>query len=312
MIAFLHTPVRRISAAIALSVLVHAIILWLPYFHLPRAAVELPPLTVRLEPRPLTPETQPAGAEPATTLARSAGRTATGKGSSTMPKMARTAATMANHPLPKRLQLVFAVYQGEAGSRTGEIRQQLDIRADRYTLTSERHSAGLHRLSDSGRTTQSSSGRINSHGLQPDSYDEDMVNRDGTRHSQAMFDWKAQTIRYSDGSTASLPADTQDMLSFMYQLSQIPMNAEFVEMPVSDGERLQQYQIEIGLKQDLATPLGKLRVLYLRKIHTPGEPYFEIWLGLQYRLLPVKFRLVDGSDQAIEEYLISDIRAGDK
>lgn len=312
MIAFLHTPARRISAAIALSLLVHAIVLWLPYFHLPRANVELPPLTVRLEPPPQPAKTRPAGPAPATALAKPGGRAAAGAGSSTLPRMAKTAAAMANRPLPKRLQLVFIVFQGDSGSRTGEIRQQLDIRADRYTLTSQRHSAGLNRLSNSDRMDQSSSGRIGAHGLQPDSYDEDIVSRDGTQRSQAMFDWKTRTIRYSDGSTAALPADTQDMLSFMYQLSQAPMNGEIIALPVSDGEQLQQYQIEIGLKQDLATPLGKLRVLYLRKIHAPGESYFEIWLGLQYRLLPVKFRLVDGSDQAIEEYLISDIRAGDK
>lgn len=40
--------------------------------------------------------------------------------------------------------------------------------------------------------------------------------------------------------------------------------------------------------------------------------YFDIRLEMKYRMLPVKFRLVDSADQVTEEYLISDIRAGDK
>ena len=90
------------------------------------------------------------------------------------------------------------------------------------------------------------------------------------------------------------------------------MNQEFIQIPVSDGAQLQQYQIEIGTQQDLSTPLGKLHTLYLREMHAPGTAYFELWLGLQYRLLPVKFRLIDSSDLPVEEYVISDIRAGDE
>jgi len=90
------------------------------------------------------------------------------------------------------------------------------------------------------------------------------------------------------------------------------MEGEFFPMAVSDATQLQQYQIEIGAKEDIATPMGKLRTLHLRKMHTQGEAYFEIWLGLEYRLLPVKFRQVDGSDNVIEEFVISDIRAADE
>ncbi len=101
-------------------------------------------------------------------------------------------------------------------------------------------------------------------------------------------------------------------LSFMYQISQLPMNGEFFTMPISDGMQLQQDQIEIGTKEDLATPMGKLRALHLRKMHADREAYFEIWLGLEYRLLPVKFRQIDSSGNMIEEFVITDIRAADE
>ena len=148
--------------------------------------------------------------------------------------------------------------------------------------------------------------------MQPDTYEEEEITRNGKQSFQVTFDWAAQKLRYSDGSATPLPADAQDNLSFMYHISRHPLNREFLAMPVSDGAQLQQYQIEIGTKEHLATPLGELRVLHLREMHAPGATYFEIWLGLQYRLLPVKFRLVDSSGKVIEEFVISDIRAGDK
>jgi hypothetical protein len=58
--------------------------------------------------------------------------------------------------------------------------------------------------------------------------------------------------------------------------------------------------------------MGKLSTLHLRKMHARGEGYFEIWLGLEYRLLPVKFDLVDGSGNVTEELVISSIRAADE
>lgn len=47
-------------------------------------------------------------------------------------------------------------------------------------------------------------------------------------------------------------------------------------------------------------------------MHTQDEAYFEIWLGLEYCLLPVKFRQVGGSGGVIEEFVISGIRATDE
>lgn len=229
-----------------------------------------------------------------------------------MAAMSKSAETIAPHPFPRHLQLTFIVYQGQGGSRSGEIRQQLDIHGNRYTLTSEWQTAGPASLRNSDRIIQTSTGKIVEHGLQPDTFDDARITGSGRQVVQATFDWAAQLLCLADGSATPLPEGAQDLLSFTYQISQLPLNGEFFAMPVSDGTQLQQYQVEIGTRQDLATPLGKLRVLHLRKMHEQGEPYFEIWLGLQYRMLPVKFRLVDSADRVTEEYLISDIRAGDK
>lgn len=316
MIAVLNTPARRITFAIALSVLVHFVILWLPYLQLPHTKIDLPPLSVRLEnlPKPVVQAAEKpdqAKPEPVNPLAkRDKGSSA--KPGQAMARMNRTEETAEAHPFPKHLQLTFIVFRDANGSRTGEIRQQLDISGSRYTLRSERQAAGLSSLRNSDRIIQTSNGKIGDHGLQPDTYKEEQIDPGDTQSLQATLDWAAQKLRFSDGSETPLPADSQDVLSFMYQISQLPMNGEFFTMPVVDGTQLRQDQIEIGAKEYITTPMGKLHALHLRKMHSDKEPYFEIWLGLEYRLLPVKFQLVDSSGKMIEEYAISDIRAADK
>lgn len=316
MIAALNTPARRITVAIALSVLVHFAILWLPYLQFPHAKVDLPPLSVRLEnlPKPVEQparKTLPAQPQQANPLVKP-DQNPSAKHGQAMARMNRAEETTETHTFPKHLQLTFVVYADENGSRTGEIRQQLDISGGRYTLRSERKAAGLSSLRNSDRTIQVSNGKIGDHGLQPDTFSEEQIDPGGKQSLQATFDWSAMKLRFSDGGEIPLPADAQDALSYMYQISQLPMNAEFFTLPVVDGAQLRQDQIEIGVKEYITTPMGKLYTLHLRRMHADREAYFEVWLGLEYRLLPVKFRLVDSSSKMTEEYVISDIRAADK
>ncbi|HTN93216.1 MAG TPA: DUF3108 domain-containing protein [Gallionella sp.] len=314
MIAAFRTPARRIALAIALSALIHAVVLWLPYIQFPHAQVQLPPLSVRLEGLPKPVETisktpEPAKPESGHPPAESIDGSSAMHQTKAMAAMKRTDQTTPR-PLPRHLQLGFVVYQN--GSRIGEIIQQLDIHGSRYSLKSLRKTSGLASLSNSDQLVLTSQGRIAETGLLPEIFEQEELSRNGNQRTRARFDWKKQELHYSNGDVSALPADTQDSLSYLYQLSQIPVNGEFISLPVSDGAQLRHYQIEIGTKEDLETPLGKLRTLHLRQMHARGEGYFEIWLGLEYRMLPVKFSLVDGSDNVIEEYAVSDIRAADE
>ena len=312
MIAALNTPASRITLAILVSLLLHATVLWLPYVHFPHAKVELPPLTVRLEPLPKPVEQPTAKPMPARPITQTEHGSSINPVIKAMDEMEKSEVSSAAHPFPKHVRITFAVHNDADGFITGEIHHQLDIQGDRYALRSVRQTAGLTSLRNSDRLIQTSHGKIGEHGLQPDTFEEKEITRDGKQSLQVLFDWSAQKLRFSHGDETTLPADAQDTLSFLYQLSQLPMNGEFFPLPVSDGTQLQQYQIEIGAKEDIATPMGKLRALHLRKMHSRGEAYFEIWLGLEYRMLPVKFSQVDRSGNVIYEYVISDIRAADQ
>lgn len=226
--------------------------------------------------------------------------------------MDKTEEPFAPHPFPQHLQLTFAVYQGEGGFKTGEVRQQLDVSRDRYTLKAVKRTAGLTSLRTSVQLIQTSRGRIVAQGLQPETFMQEIFSAGGKQSLETTFDRAAQKLRFSSGNDTALPADAQDMLSFMYQLSQLPMEGEYFPLPVSDGSKLETYEIEIGQREDITTPMGKLRALRLRKMHRQSESYFEIWLGLEYRLLPVRIRQTDRDGQIAGEMVVSDIRVADE
>jgi Protein of unknown function (DUF3108) len=314
-IAAFRTPARRIALAIALSLTIHAVILWLPYIQLPQTDVRLPTLSVRLEPLPkpvekVAVETKLAKPEQGHPLTQS-GASAKPE-TSAMATMEKSEETNEPQPFPKHLQLSYTVYKGKDGFRTGEIVQQLDIHGDRYNLKSVRTTSGLASLHNSDQLIQTSRGRIVEQGLQPEIFEQQSITGSGKQSLRVTFDRTKNELHYSHGGEDALPANAQDILSYMYQLSQLQMREEFFQLPVDDGTKLRQYEIEIGTREDITTPMGNLHTLRLRKMHTAGEAYFEIWLGLGYRLLPVKFSEVDSSGNVIEEIDISGIRAADE
>ncbi|MDO8464633.1 MAG: DUF3108 domain-containing protein [Gallionella sp.] len=310
--AAFRTPARRISFAIAFSAMIHAAILWLPHIQLSHDKVQLPPLTARLEPLP-KPVAEPAAKpEPANHASQPDGSASTKPVIDTEDTMKEMEKSAEVRLFPKHVQLTFIVYRGADFFRIGELRHQLDIHKDKYTLKATKQTAGLTSLLNNDRLIQSSRGKIGEQGLQPETFKEEKITDGGRQSSKITFDRVTQKLRFSHGGNTDFPADAQDVLSFMYQLSQLPMDREIIPLPISDGAYLKEYEIEIGGKEDIEAPMGKLHALHLRKLHIQGEAYFEIWLGLEYRLLPVKFRQVDGSGEVTEEFVISDIRATDE
>lgn len=306
-----HTTTGRLTLAFTVSLLVHAIILYAPMDDSPPDRLMLPPLTARLEPLPKPMEQPPEKPGSGNPVSPDDGASVD-PNAEAMDKMAKTEQPTAIRPLPKHIRLTFAVYKGTDGFKSGELRHQLDIHMDRYTLKAVKKTAGLTSLVKSDKLIQTSRGKIGKHGLQPATFDIEIISAAGKYKLKASFDWAARKLHFADGDETALPEGTQDILSFMYQFSQLPMHGEFFRLPVTDGEQFEEYEIEIGGVEDITTPMGKLRALRLRKMHSRHDAYFEMWLGQEYRLLPVKFRQVDSSDNVTEEFVISDIRASDE
>ena len=299
---------RRIAFAITLSVLIHAAILWLPQVRLPRNEVQLPPLTVRIEPLP-RPLVQPIKHEPAEPLTAPDG---TASAQPTAKAVDKKEEPAAHHLFSNHVQLTFAVYKGIDSFKIGDVHHRLEINRDSYTLKAVKRTTGLASLLNDEQTIQTSRGKIVKQGLQPESFTEEKTTNGDKQNLKATFDRVAQKLRFSRGGETPLVDGVQDALSFTYQLSQLSMHVEIIPLAISDGRQLENDRIEIGGEEDISTPMGKVRALHLRKMHAQGEAYFEIWLGLEYRLLPVKFRQIDSSGEVTEEVIISDIRIADE
>lgn len=328
-------PSIGIVVAIAVSLLIHAFLLFGPrLIELPSVEVTLPPLTAKLEPLPAIkqaakappksvrkPKPAPKAAPlPETTPPETDNQeppeepavVETPPVADTPPVVEAPApeipAAKPAHPLPKQAQLTFIAYKGTNFS-VGEARHRLDIKDDgSYTLQVGMNTTGIASLFKTFELNQQSSGTVSARGLHPDKFSENKLTSGGKQTLTADFDWQNKQLIFSSGNTVALPELTQDILSFLYQLSQLPLDEAVVTMHISNGKKLENYQLTVGVEEEIQTRLGKLHVLPLRKVHAPGEEGLEIWLGLEYRLLPVKIRQIDRSGEIAGEMVISDIR----
>lgn len=226
--------------------------------------------------------------------------------------IARVEEPVASHPLPKHAQLKFAVYYGQDNFQIGEITHRLEISGVQYVLKAETQTTGLARLFKNYQLIQISHGKAGDFGLQPESYEEEQNVSSGKQKLNVAFNWTGNKLHFSQGGKIELASGTQDILSFLYQLSQLPLHHKVISIAITTGKKLEKYELEIGAEEEIITPMGKLRALPLRRLHSQDGDGMEVWLGLEYRLLPIKFRQIKRSGGMVLEVVISDIRVADE
>ncbi len=215
--------------------------------------------------------------------------------------------------LPKHAQLRFDVMVGNYRIYAGEIRHELEISDGRYTLHAEVETTHFARLIKRYENIQDSRGTVTrEHGLRADKFTEAKTDEQGTQRSEAVFDWSAHEIRFVSGAKASLPDGAGDILSFLYQLSQLPYNKGTIPLAICNGRKLDFYTLGTRDDEVIDSPMGKLSVLHLTKIRKPGDEGMEVWLAREYRLLPVKVRYLNRDGSLAAEVLIREIRASDQ
>jgi hypothetical protein len=322
-------PLKRIALALVLSTLVHILLLWQwPEWKLTSKPEQLPPLQATLEPLPKLvkksiehrPKTKAAPSSP--NLPQpfpapiSEGNLSNAPpAQTTVESAALSAIDMAGPPpptLPKHAQLRFSVQYGNGSFKVGEIIHELKISDGHYTLHAETQTTGLTKLFKSYSLTQNSRGTITAHGLQPDYYEEIKKDSSKSNTSNAHFDWPTGKVFFADGRNRVLLEQTQDTLSLPYQLSQLPLNMEMINISIFNGKDIAHYQLTIGNDEKLETPMGTLHTIAMHKVNGPNEDGLIIWLALEYRLLPVKILYFDKSGEVAANMIITDIRVSDE
>jgi hypothetical protein len=220
-------------------------------------------------------------------------------------------------PLPRQGRITYELYYGMGDDRfnVGRTVQSWEVKDGNYRLGSFSETTGLADLFRSQRLTYLSEGKVTPRGLKPTKFLMSRTRKGHTEEALALFDWAAGTIalgKTGERHTASLPAASQDIVSFVYQLGLAPPPPGRITLPITNGAHLERYAIDILAEENIETPLGTLRALPVKQVPHPGDESIEVWLAAAYHYLPVKIRFYDDAGNPAGEQVVSEIRVSDE
>jgi hypothetical protein len=217
--------------------------------------------------------------------------------------------------LPRRGRITYNLLYGDTQTYVGTVVQSWRVEAGVYSLASEAETGGIVELFRPQRLRYVSKGTITPRGLRPDHFLMSRTRRGQTDSAEARFDWNAGNLTYGDESearNAALPADAQDLMSFIYQFVLAPPARGRHRVPITTGSRFEVYEIEVSEEAAIETPLGTLKALPIRQIPRPGAESLEVWLAADYRYLPVRIRHFDRDGRYSGEQMVSEIRISEE
>ncbi len=340
---------RRCVAAVVLSLLLHIVALSGAWLVIPQPTPPAPPLEARLvsappvaAPAPSAPEPQrkPRPATPRRTApALPAVPATTAPAPIALPSPAAPAplalpvepvATLAPpmqpaapppqpeapppRSLPKKGSITYTLLLGSNLFIVGKTIQSWEIEAGAYKLGSVSETTGLADVFASQHLNSLSKGKITASGLRPETFLMSRTRRGEIEAAKADFDWDKEQItlgRVPLQRTDQLPAGSQDMLSFIYQLALTPPAPGRLRLPITNGASLDIYELEVLPEETLETALGTLKSLPIRQLRRPGEESIEIWLATEYRHLPVRIRFINREGEPSGEQRVSEIRVSE-
>jgi hypothetical protein len=216
--------------------------------------------------------------------------------------------------LPRKGRISYVAYYGE-GFAVGKTVQSWEVHEAHYKLGSVSETVGIVELFRSQRHVYLSEGRFTTTGLRPEKFFMSRTRRGRTEAAQATFDWKGGMMklgRVPDQRDAVLAPESQDIVSFMYQLALVPPRQGRMQLPVTNGSRFETYDLDVLDEERIETPLGVLRALPVKQVPRPGSESIEVWLAIDYRHLPVKIRFFDRDGKPVGEQIVNDIQISDE
>lgn len=202
--------------------------------------------------------------------------------------------------VPLRVEMELVV---EArGMTVGEGRDLFETDGRRYSVVTDARTVGLARLLKKVDEHRESRGLVLDKGLRPLSFRQ---KRTGKPPNAADFDWEKGELVMTEGDEvekASLAPNTFDQASLPYAFvfGEPPVTGR-ISVRVTDGRKLQEYDLAFVGRERIATGLGQLETLRYRKIQPPGDSRgFEFWLGLDHHRLPVRIRIVEKDGTAFD------------
>jgi hypothetical protein len=213
--------------------------------------------------------------------------------------------------LPGEGRIRFDVIAGSKGFVVGQAVATWHLDDKTYSIRNVAETVGLVSLFKRAKVTQTSEGRVSAAGLVPQEYV--LVRDDPSKVGEAVqFDWAERKLSLRrDGrqSEAELLDGSYDILSLIYQFAWFPPKVSSLEIPVATGKNYGAQHFEVLGEETLAIRMGRFRSLHLR-VGRAGDNITEIWLGLDYKNLPLRIRHSAKNGDTYEQQAV-DVRYGD-
>jgi hypothetical protein len=216
--------------------------------------------------------------------------------------------------LPKKGQITYNLVYGRDRFPVGRTIQSWQFDATSYRIASASETTGIIDFFRSQHRNYVSRGSVTREGLRPESFLMSRNRGRGVEEARAQFDWSGGTLSLGPATEQrreTLPEGSQDLVSFIYQLALNPPQPGRIRVPITNGNKLEVYQLQVLPEESIETPLGVLRALPLKQIRRPGEESIEVWLATEYRYLPVRVRFISRDGDPAGEQIVREIKLSD-
>lgn len=219
-------------------------------------------------------------------------------------------ALRAERPIAPQGSIQFELYYGANRFLVGRSELSWEIADGRYRLATSGSTIGLAALFYPFGMSSASAGRVTAAGFEPDSFRLDRTNRKGEKQFRVEFDRAAGVARFSDAEgvrEVPLRPSSLDILSLICQLSVARLEPGPMQLNLTNGRKLDTYEVEVGEQEVVETPMGDLRALPVKQLRKPGDEGIEVWLAVDFAHLPVRLRFTDRKGRIAGEQLVTSI-----
>ena len=217
----------------------------------------------------------------------------------------------AERPMAPQGTIQFELYYGANRFLVGRSELSWEIANGRYRLATSGKTIGLAALFYPFGMSSGSEGQISAAGFEPDFFHLDRTSRKGEKQFRVEFDRGAGVARFSDAEgvrEVPLRPSSLDLLSLICQLSVARLEPGTMQLNLTNGRKLDTYEVEVGTQEVVETPMGDLRALYVKQLRKPGEEGIEVWLAVDFAYLPVRLRFTDRKGSIAGEQLVTSVQ----
>jgi uncharacterized protein DUF3108 len=195
-----------------------------------------------------------------------------------------------------------------AGVTIGRVTESFSRKGDTYSIQSVTRSEGVLKIFMDDQITTQSTGKVTARGLQPLEF---IQRRQGDAEDniRATFDWSKGVLTSEfrgKTKTATLPRETQDRLSLLYQFMNLEPRDGDVVLPMSNGRNVVFYTYRLVEEVKLTVPAGDFQALHYERVNTSErEPKAHVWLAKDRFNLPVRVVFEDHKGLKLEQVLVA-------